>query len=65
MGEKVVFLIVMAFLHKLFRNRRKFAIPVDDERRKSDVAKRAKQSWEWHMKAIEEQVEAAKEALKR
>ena len=58
MGEKVVFVVIMAFLYKLFRNRRKYAIPVDAERRKSDVAKRAKQTWQWHMDAIKEQLKA-------
>ncbi len=57
--------IIMAFIHRLFHNRRKEAYPVDDERRKSEVSKRLKQSFEWHMDAIKDQLKAAEEALKK
>ncbi len=65
MVKEIIALIIMAFLYKLFRNRRKDAVPVNEERRKSDVAKRVKQTWEWHMKAIKDQLDAANEALKK
>ncbi len=65
MVKAFLLVIIMTFIHKLFHNRRKRSCPVGDERRSSEVSKRLKQSFEWHMDAIKEQLKAAEEELKK